>query len=113
MRTTIRLDDALLREAKARAARAGRSLNEFIEDAVRVALGFETPHQRAMKTHAQAMKKWRETVKDWRLQDEEVWERMKARSAITPLARKRQQQPPAKLHQTPKVDPTGPKIGLR
>ena len=82
-------------------------------DAVRVALGFETPHQRAMKTHAQAMKKWRETVKDWRLQDEEVWERMKARSAITPLARKRQQQPPAKLHQTPKVDPTGPKIGLR
>lgn len=38
MRTTIRLDDALLREAKARAARAGRSLNEFIEDAVRVAV---------------------------------------------------------------------------
>lgn len=38
MRTTIRLDDALLREAKARAARAGRSLNEFIEDAVRIAV---------------------------------------------------------------------------
>ncbi len=38
MRTTIRLDDALLREAKARAARAGRSLNEFIESAVRSAL---------------------------------------------------------------------------
>lgn len=38
MRTTIRLDDDLLREAKARAARAGRSLNDFIEDAVRVAL---------------------------------------------------------------------------
>ncbi len=36
MRTTILLDDALLREAKSRAARAGRSLNEFIEDAVRV-----------------------------------------------------------------------------
>lgn len=38
MRTTIRLDDALLREAKARAARAGRSLNEFIESAVRSAV---------------------------------------------------------------------------
>lgn len=38
MRTTIRLDDALLREAKARAARAGTSLNEFIEEAVRSAV---------------------------------------------------------------------------
>lgn len=38
MRTTIRLDDALLREAKARAARAGRSLNDFIEDAIRLAV---------------------------------------------------------------------------
>jgi hypothetical protein len=38
MRTTIRLDDALLREAKAKAARAGRSLNDFIADAVRLAV---------------------------------------------------------------------------
>jgi plasmid stability protein len=38
MRTTIRLDDALLREAKARAAKAGRSLNDFIEEAVRLAV---------------------------------------------------------------------------
>ena len=38
MRTTIRLDDALLREAKARAARAGRSLNDFIAEAVRLAI---------------------------------------------------------------------------
>jgi plasmid stability protein len=38
MRTTIRLDDALLRRAKARAAAAGRSLNDFIADAVRAAL---------------------------------------------------------------------------
>lgn len=38
MRTTIRFDDALLRDAKARAAREGRSLNDFIEDAVRMAL---------------------------------------------------------------------------
>lgn len=38
MRTTIRLDDMLLRDAKTRAAQAGRSLNEFIEDAVRLAV---------------------------------------------------------------------------
>jgi plasmid stability protein len=38
MRTTIRLDDALLRQAKARAAASGRSLNDFITDAVRAAL---------------------------------------------------------------------------
>ena len=38
MRTTIRLDDALLRRAKAQAAASGRSLNDFISDAVRAAL---------------------------------------------------------------------------
>lgn len=38
MRTTIRLDDALLRRAKAQAAASGRSLNDFIADAVRAAL---------------------------------------------------------------------------
>jgi hypothetical protein len=38
MRTTIRLDDSLLRRAKAQAAATGRSLNDFIADAVRAAL---------------------------------------------------------------------------
>lgn len=38
MRTTIRLDDLVLRRAKARAAAAGVSLNDFISDAVRAAL---------------------------------------------------------------------------
>ncbi|HEV8599241.1 MAG TPA: YlcI/YnfO family protein [Gemmatimonadales bacterium] len=38
MRTTIRLDDGLLRRAKAQAAASGRSLNDFIADAVRAAL---------------------------------------------------------------------------
>ena len=41
MRTTIRLDDQLLRDAKAKAARAGRSLNDFIADAVRMAVRTE------------------------------------------------------------------------
>jgi hypothetical protein len=38
MRTTIRLDDALLRRAKAQAAVTGRTLNDFIADAVSAAL---------------------------------------------------------------------------
>lgn len=38
MRTTIRLEGDLLKRAKARAAASGRSLNEFISDAVRAAL---------------------------------------------------------------------------
>lgn len=35
MRTTIRLDDALLKKAKRQAAASGRSLTKFIEDALR------------------------------------------------------------------------------
>ena len=38
MRTTIRFDDALLRRAKSLAAASGKSLNDFIEDAVRIAV---------------------------------------------------------------------------
>ena len=38
MRTTIRLDDALLRDAKAHAAQTGRTLTAVIEDALREAL---------------------------------------------------------------------------
>jgi hypothetical protein len=38
MRTTIRLDDQLLREAKSAAAQAGRSLTDLIEDALRESL---------------------------------------------------------------------------
>lgn len=35
MRTTIKIDDQLLREAKARAARLGSTLNAVVEDALR------------------------------------------------------------------------------
>lgn len=38
MRTTFRLDDDLLSEAKALAARTRRSLNAVVEDALRAAL---------------------------------------------------------------------------
>ncbi|MCI0545727.1 MAG: ribbon-helix-helix domain-containing protein [Candidatus Rokubacteria bacterium] len=38
MRTTIRLDDDLLRQTKALAARTGRTLTAVIEDALREAL---------------------------------------------------------------------------
>jgi hypothetical protein len=39
MRTTIRLDDDLLREAKRHAAATGRTLTAVVEDALREALG--------------------------------------------------------------------------
>jgi hypothetical protein len=38
MRTTIRIDDAIYRRAKERAARTGTTVSEVIEDAVREAL---------------------------------------------------------------------------
>ena len=38
MRTTIRIDDALYRRAKALAAESGRTVGEVIEDAVRTSL---------------------------------------------------------------------------
>jgi hypothetical protein len=46
MRTTIRLDDLLLRQAKATAATQGRSLNDFIVDAVRAAVARRTVRDR-------------------------------------------------------------------
>jgi len=39
MRTTISIDDALLRQLKEDAARSGRTLGSLIEDAVRAAYG--------------------------------------------------------------------------
>jgi len=38
VRTTIRLDEQLLRDAKAHAAQTGRTLNAVIEDALRASL---------------------------------------------------------------------------
>ncbi len=35
MRTTIKIDDSLLAEAKSRAAESGRTLNAVVEDALR------------------------------------------------------------------------------
>jgi Arc/MetJ family transcription regulator len=37
VRTTIKIDDSLLVEAKTRAAASGRTLNEVVEDALRAA----------------------------------------------------------------------------
>ncbi len=42
VRTTIRLDDNLLAQAKAEAARSGRTLTAVIEDALRAAFGRPT-----------------------------------------------------------------------
>ncbi|HSA55484.1 MAG TPA: YlcI/YnfO family protein [Gemmatimonadaceae bacterium] len=49
MRTTIRLDDALLRRAKAQAAASGCSLNDFIADAVRAALALRATTARGVE----------------------------------------------------------------
>lgn len=43
MRTTIRLDPALLAEAKARAARSGLTITSLIEEALRAALSRREP----------------------------------------------------------------------
>lgn len=50
MRTTVRLDDALLRQAKAAAAASGRSLNDLIVDAVRAALAPRSPASRVSES---------------------------------------------------------------
>ena len=39
MRTTIRLEEELLREAKAQAAASGKTLTQLIDDALRESLG--------------------------------------------------------------------------
>ena len=45
MRTTISIDDALLREVRALSAANGTTLSEFVEQALRVALARrEAPH---------------------------------------------------------------------
>lgn len=46
MRTTIRIDDELYRMVKARAARAGRTVAEVIEEALRAAMAERRPGAR-------------------------------------------------------------------
>jgi hypothetical protein len=47
MRTTIKIDDGLLAEAKARAADSGRTLNAVVEDALREAFARRAAADRA------------------------------------------------------------------
>jgi len=51
MQTTLRLDDELYRQAKARAATLGMSLTKFLEEAVRERLHapMPTPHRRRLR----------------------------------------------------------------
>lgn len=46
MRTTVRLDDQLLTEAKEHAARTGRTLTALLEDALRAFLALENRPKR-------------------------------------------------------------------
>ena len=47
MRTTLTIDDALLSEAKERAARSHRTVSEVVEDAMREAFARRGPGRRA------------------------------------------------------------------
>jgi len=58
-------------------------------DVVSTALGFQTPHQLALKAHADAMSKWREKVSELRQLDAAAWERMKAYAVMAPLRQRR------------------------
>jgi hypothetical protein len=80
-------------------------------DAVSSALGFETPHQRAVKEHAEAMKRWRETCKELQQQDAKVWDSMKAHAAMAPL-RQRCQRTASLLH-NPAASKTAPTDSAR
>jgi len=55
MRTTVRLDDHLLREAKALAARRGRTLTSLIEDGLREQLART---EQAPERHAVELPTW-------------------------------------------------------
>lgn len=50
MRTTVRIDDDLYREVKARAARSGRTVAAVLEDAVRRGLEPDRPRRKPRYT---------------------------------------------------------------
>ena len=56
MRTTLRLDEHLLREAKAEAARRGRSLTAFVEEALRSCLLPSIPKNRKKRIRLPTVK---------------------------------------------------------
>jgi hypothetical protein len=51
MRTTLRFDDELYREAKARAAMLGISLTRFLEEAIRERLRMPVPQLQGRRIH--------------------------------------------------------------
>ena len=56
MRTTVRLDEHLLLEAKKFAAESGRTLTAVIEDALRVTLARRAPHRKRARVHFKTFK---------------------------------------------------------
>ena len=58
MRTTVRLDDDLLKRAKIKAAAEGRTLTDLIEEGLRVLLaGKPAPAEGAEPSHASARRR--------------------------------------------------------
>lgn len=56
MRTTVRLDQHLLLEAKKLAAESGRTLTAVIEDALRDTLARRTPQRKRARVHLKTFK---------------------------------------------------------
>ncbi|MBM3354272.1 MAG: DUF2191 domain-containing protein [Betaproteobacteria bacterium] len=56
MRTTVRLDDHLLAQAKARAAETGRTLTAVLEDALRASLARSAPVTRTTRIRLTTVK---------------------------------------------------------
>ena len=56
MRTTIRLDDRLLAEAKKRAAESGRTLTSVLEDALRESLARRGAHAKSKPVRLKTFK---------------------------------------------------------
>lgn len=56
MRTTVRLDDHLLAQAKARAAETGRTLTAVLEDALRASLARSAPATRTARIRLTTVK---------------------------------------------------------
>ena len=56
MRTTVRLDDRLLAEAKKRAAETGKTLTSVLEDALRASLARRRQHSKSKPVRLRTVK---------------------------------------------------------
>ena len=83
-------------------------------DAVSTALGFQTPHQRAVRVHAEAMRQWKETCKKLRQQDGKAWDQLRALVALSQIVRRERSNLKSSPQPAPAISPKPvkrPKMG--